>query len=384
MKVLMVNHPESTKYRGGDTVQLRKTAQALQEFGVEVTETTDPEPDGRGYDLAHVFNLRTADTTARQVESLHKNGIPIALTPFFINNTFANWALAAIQGIFGHPRSESELDQCLEALRQRRLRVVHQDQELTVDGRHSPWTAVEQFQQMILSRIDYLLPNSFVEMDLLVKTLRGCPVPFRVVPSAVDPTDFHNLDATLFEEKYGFRDFVLQVSRIEANKNQLFLMRALRSLDLPVVLIGEHHYTDYFDWCRKYGPRRLLILPWVLPHNELLSAYRAARVHVLPGWVDTCGLVSLEAALADCNVVVSFTGCELEYFRDYAYYCDPLDADSIRQSVVTAYENYPQDAPRRQAFREWILHSYTWKRSAELTYGAYRQMLERRAARTRE
>lgn len=76
MRVLMVNTPASTKFRGGDTTQMHKTAEALKELGVEVDISTDPEPDASGYDLAHVFNLRTIEATGRQIEALRRAGIP--------------------------------------------------------------------------------------------------------------------------------------------------------------------------------------------------------------------------------------------------------------------------------------------------------------------
>src|SRR5207248_4531127 len=131
-----------------------------------------------------------------------------------------------------------------------------------------------------------------------------------------------------------------------ASKNQLLTVCALRDLGVPVVLIGGNLQRNYLEWCRQYGPKGLRVIPH-LPPAELRSAYAAARVHVLPSWMGTCGLVTMEAALANCNVVCSIAGFEVEYYRDLAYYCDPADPASIREAVVRAYENYAQDAARR-------------------------------------
>ena len=60
MRVLMVNHPACEAFRGGDLVQMRRTAAALRFYGVRVTESLAPDPSPTGFDLAHVFNLRTA------------------------------------------------------------------------------------------------------------------------------------------------------------------------------------------------------------------------------------------------------------------------------------------------------------------------------------
>ena len=40
-----------------------------------------------------------------------------------------------------------------------------------------------------------------------------------------------------------------------------------------------------------------------LPQELLASAYAAAGVHALPSWMETCGLVSLEAALCGTPLV---------------------------------------------------------------------------------
>ena len=152
------------------------------------------------------------------------------------------------------------------------------------------------------------------------------------------------------------------------------LLRALRDAGLRVVLIGGQLHPAYLDLCRRHGPPDTLILPH-LPPEELRSAYAAARVHALPSWIETCGLVTMEAALADCGVVVSTAGYELEYFRDLAYYCDPGDTRSIRTAVEAAYANHDADAGRRAALKEVILRDYTWERAAALTKAAYERVL---------
>ena len=62
----------------------------------------------------------------------------------------------------------------------------------------------------------------------------------------------------------------------------------------------------------------------------MASAYAAAAVHVLPSWMETCGLVSLEAALAGAPLVGSTFGHELEYLEGDAWYADPENADSSK------------------------------------------------------
>jgi glycosyltransferase involved in cell wall biosynthesis len=83
----------------------------------------------------------------------------------------------------------------------------------------------------------------------------------------------------------------------------------------------------------------------------------------------------MEAALANCNVVASTAGYELEYFRDLAYYCDPADPATIRTAVLAAFENYGRDAARRLQLKQLIVHEYTWEQAALQTFRAYCQVL---------
>ncbi|HJZ57249.1 MAG TPA: glycosyltransferase [Gemmataceae bacterium] len=175
--------------------------------------------------------------------------------------------------------------------------------------------------------------------------------------------------------KYGARDFVLQAGRIEAPKNQLLLAVACKQAGLPLVLIGSCRQPQYLDWVRKYGPDDLLVIDH-LPQEELASAYAAARVHALPSWGETCGLVNLEAAACGTAVVAGTQGYELEYLSDLADYCDPADVNSICSAVQTAWDRHPHSAARREQLQQRVLEQFTWERSAEATFQAYCRVLK--------
>lgn len=375
MKVLFVNTPKAPEMRGGDLTQMRQTAAALQPLGVDVGESFDREPDARGYDLAHVFNLRTLDVTPGQVKHLKQFGIPVAMSPIYMDMGLAAWGRYIVPFAFDAAKTDDELTQLLSGVAARRLKARKPDGKVyAADSTNRSWADHDAKQAATVALVDHLLPNSLLEMDRLVKVLRVHGKPFTVVPYAADPKVFLDPDPEPFVAEHGLRDFVLQVGRIELSKNPLMLARALRDAGLPLVLIGGQLMPGYRDFCQKHGPRDMRILPH-LPPEQLRSAYAAARVHALPSWIETCGLVTMEAALANCSVVASTAGFELEYYRDLAYYCDPADIDSIRTAVVSAYQNYDRDANRRAALKSLILREYSWDRAAALTKSAYERML---------
>lgn len=351
MRVLMVNHPSCARYQGGDGHHLQMTAFHLRQLGVEVDYTTAPEPQADGYDLAHVFNLRTVPATLEQLQALKARRVPVALTPLH-----CNMGLVAAG---------------VELVLQQRLTELPKVRTATTRPEHLA------LMTEALRLVDYLLPNSYVELAQLRRDVpAACDKPFSVTPAAtsIDETT-HWPTPDLFVQRYGIRDFVLQVSRVEIPKNQLLLALALADTSLPLVLIGALVDENYARRIRAVLPPERLLLMGRLPREEVESAYAAARVHVLPSWVETCGLVSLDAAAAGASVVVSNSGCELEYFRDLARYCDPFDPASIRRAVVAAYTNYAVEEPRRRQLQELLDAEFTWTVAAHKTKAAYERLL---------
>jgi glycosyltransferase involved in cell wall biosynthesis len=377
MNVLMVNHPGAEGFRGGDLVQMRKTAAALRYYGVRVVESLAPDPTPTGFDLAHVFNLRTARDTLTQLTHLKAFGIPVVLSPLYLEPAVGIWGSRAVAGLFQDDPAPDALTARLANLRDRNVTVTLPDGTVyTAQAANRPHPDFDRAQRAALGLVDFLLVNSLLELHALVRTLRVTHLPFAVAPLGIDPVAFRDPDPEPFVRRYGVRDFVLQVGRIEAPKNQLLLAVACRQAGLPLVLIGEARQPQYLEWVRKHGPDDLRVIPH-LPQEELASAYAAARVHALPSWGETCGLVNLEAGACGAAVVAGTLGYELEYLRDLADYCDPADVDSIRTVVRTAWDRYPADVARRDQLRLRVRDQFTWKASALATFEAYCRVLGR-------
>jgi len=85
---------------------------------------------------------------------------------------------------------------------------------------------------------------------------------------------------------------------------------------------------------------------------------------------ETPGISSLEAALAGANIVSTSRGGTREYFENYAFYCEPDDANSIRCAVQDAFA-----APKNADLQEHVKANFTWERVAELTARVYEEVL---------
>lgn len=370
LKVLFVNRSDSLWKPGGDVIQMLETKRNLEDLGVEIDISLSGHPIGVGYDLAHVFNSQIAHEEFEQVRHLKQVGLPVCLSTIYWDGTETLWADVAVRAIFRASEDETQVENYIDKLR---------DQTLEIKGispvSPSPLYRVKQaIQRRLFEQVDYLLPNSQLEMREISLRHGICNKPFTVVPNGVNPEIFLHGDADRFADKYRVRDFVIIAGRLEGLKNQLLAIYALHNEDLPLVIVGKENERDYAHLCKRWAGKNVLFIDQ-LTQEDLASAYAAARVCILPSWMETTGLVALEAAVADCSVVVTNRGATWEYFGDYAYYCNPSDPESIREATLAAYKNFEQDRLRREEFRELILSRYNWKRAAEKTLEGYGTLL---------
>jgi len=129
------------------------------------------------------------------------------------------------------------------------------------------------------------------------------------------------------------------------------------------MLIGSPapNQKKYYRECRKIAAKNIFFYNY-MPQEVLTCYYKAAKVHALPSWFETCGLSSLEAAAMGCNIVITEKGYARDYFGDDAFYCDPADPTSIYAAIDKAAHSI---SPTQ--LREKVLQNYTWQQAAAIT-----------------
>ena len=358
MRVLFACRPQIVDVPGGDTVQLLKMKKYLADCGVEAAISPNPaDIDRELFDLVHIFNLFDIESMHAQSCRANELGLPYVITTNYWNPLE-----------FFFETSHSVLHQLARAILPRAsvfsYYAGHKRKRMSQDI---------ALQREALDNAARVLPNSEEEARELQRDFGQPAEKFSVVYNAVDFDDIEAADANLFADRYGIRDFVLCVGRFEERKNQLGVAQALAGLETPVVFIGgvPAYQRSYFEACRKAAvkiPSALFIEG--LPQQEVFSAMKAAKVHVLGSWWENTGLVSLEASICGCNVVTTNRAPWREYFDADAWVCDPSSPDNLRAAVDAALA-----APFAQSLAIRIRERFTWPLAADRLKQAYESVL---------
>lgn len=219
------------------------------------------------------------------------------------------------------------------------------------------------------------------------------------IPNGVHTDRFATGDGATFRERYGIpadRKVLLTVARIDTQKNQLLLARALPALQetVPqahVLLVGHVTNQDYLkqieQTARDTGRAdRLTVVPGIASGSqELVDAYHAADLFVLPSIHEPFGIVILEAWSAGLPVLASAVG-GVPYFLE-----DNVDGvlfapDDLKGFVAAAGAllNEPaRGTELAEAGRSKARHQYGWDKVTDRLVGVYEAALAGNSAKRR-
>lgn len=337
MKVLFNTQSIGFQIMGGLEIQMLQTKKHLEKLGVNV-KLFDPFHDKlEDFDIFHTFGSYSYEIVPITKMAKEK-GIPVVISPVYWLSPF--WE-----------------------------RLIKFRTVLVSIFRNSYVTSLMNPPKFLFSLADIILPNSELESEHLIHQFNIDRKKMFVVPNGVERRFLHS-DPNIFIRRYGIKDFVLFVGRIEeGRKNVLRLIKAMNNTDIPLVIIGTpmSSTSSYYDMCKKEAHDNIHFLGHIDHDSELLvSAYSAAIVFVLPSWAETPGLAALEAGLAGCNIVITNRGSTTEYFRNLAIYCNPGSVKSIRNAIIEAYNR-----EKSEDLKNYILENYTWDIVAKKTLDTY-------------
>ena len=137
--------------------------------------------------------------------------------------------------------------------------------------------------------------------------------------------------------------FILNVGTIEARKNLLLVVKALKNIPVEISLVVVGRQTEYAELIKKEVvkealQKRVLFLQNV-PFEDLPALYQMAEVFVYPSRYEGFGIPVLEAVCSGTPVVAATGSCLEEAGGPDSFYVDPDDAVGLAEEVNLILQN---------------------------------------------
>ena len=223
----------------------------------------------------------------------------------------------------------------------------------------------------IISQIDWLLPNASSEMKVLNDRLGLDLNNFNIVYNSIDIKLYDTI--TKHNKIKKDNNIITFPARIDQRKNQLNFLKSMIDTDYEIRFIGSpgKNSNSYYTKLKKIAKLRGNVkFISEISQEELFKHMLEAKVNVLTSWVETPGLVSLEAAYAGCNLVVSDKGSVRDYFKNFAFYCNPANIENIKKQTIRA-----MNSDFNEGFRTLIREEYSYSKAAQDTLDVYKKIL---------
>lgn len=229
-------------------------------------------------------------------------------------------------------------------------------------------------------------PSSYCR-DRISQLYRIPATSLSIVPNGVNNTfspggGCRHEAVRFIHRKYGVRDYILCVNRIEPRKNHELLLESFLKLELykkeiSLVFIGASAFR-----CRVFLKQLASLPPAIkrfvsyypyISQEDLVPFYRAARLFVYPSKAEGFGIPPLEAAALGAPVLCADTTAMSAYafFGDNLF--DPADHARFRRKLLCNLATGP-DEKELCRISAVVRERYSWDKSRDLL----RQALEAR------
>jgi glycosyltransferase-like protein len=374
MKVALLTY--STKPRGS-VIHTLELATALAELGHQVAVFA-LDKDGSGFEQNFPFEVRLvpAGSAPGRIDGLIQQRIREFVT--FLAEESTIFDIYHAQDCIG---ANALLELRQQGLIPHFVRTIHH---------------VEDFKSPYLRQCQ---DNSIRQPDLCLCVSDGWQQVLRQAYGLTVPRVFNGVNLQRFsaapdgreatlKSRYGLSGspIYLTVGGIEPRKNSLGLLRAFAMVltsypKAQLVIAGGATLFDYqtyrdefFTEAKALGISigESLILPGVVPAEDLPALYRCADAFCFPSSKEGWGLVVMESIACGLPAIVSNQFPFTEFLApDQALWASPEDPASIAAAMVKAIK---EDSTALVKSSQRILARYSWQRSAQV-HGHYYQRL---------
>ena len=240
--------------------------------------------------------------------------------------------------------------------------------------KHMPIRSTSKIIFEIMALVDFIIVETEQERSFIRKHFKVPDKKIAIIPNGIDSFNFEGTQ--IFDKIGGRKDYVLQVGRIDKNKNVCNVIKALKGTGIDYVVCGgaDFENSQYYENCLREasGDEHIHFLGWVDSDSDILkSAYANAKVLVLSSFQETFGLVGLEAAAAGCNLALT-KWLPIADFKslEKCWFFDANSVSDIRTKVVEAFY-----ANHDVATQKKIMDEFSWDKIIEAHISVYNKLI---------
>lgn len=356
MHILLVDRINSLQQIGGDTIQISAISKYLESIGHTVVVSSEIRKySDENLDLIIFFNLTNPYELLYQWNFIKNKSIPYAIFPVYWNLKKAipwNAYVGGWKKII-HLLPES----IFNTLKWTKVVIKEKNKNLTTLSR---LFFLQREIRKFLTMAQNIFVNSEAEKHHLIKEfgLYSMVEKIKVVRNGIE-------EQLKLSEKNKFQlpfsDYICCAGGIGPRKNQLNLVRAANRSGVNLVIIGKPATGEemYFKKIKNIAKKNIFFIGY-LERKEMLSILFNAKGHIQPSFIETPGLVSLEAAALGCKIAVSNVEPVKEYFGRFAIYSNPMDVESISDCLLELWNTHLSEQEKKDQIY-YIKSTYSWR-----------------------
>lgn len=242
---------------GGFESQVYHIYDMLKKKGVDVHWFSYDYIDVRSFDIIHLWSTDTSMIPTARI--FRNQGIPVVITPMAGSQKYSN----NVHNLFNVLSN---------------IPLVCQD---------------ERSIRFLYGLIDYFFPLTPFEQKRLQTVYSIKSSQMSMIPNGIDDSFFSE---RIDNVNLPFENYIISIGRIEPNKNQLSLIRAVNKLKRNLIIVGGDGFDkNYIQQCKQESGDNVYY--WGLERNPyiLKCLYKQAGITVIPSLSEMAPLVAFES-----------------------------------------------------------------------------------------
>lgn len=170
--------------------------------------------------------------------------------------------------------------------------------------------------------------------------------------------------------------FILNVGTVEERKNLLSVVKSLKEIGIPLVVVGKKqkkYFKKIEKEIQKNGVEVYFLEGVCMP--ELAAIYRLADVFVYPSFFEGFGIPIIEALFSETVVITSNVSCLPEAGGPNSVYVDPKNHEDLKAKILFLWNNESERKRRAEKGLEYA-QNFTDEKIAHQMMSVYQEVLK--------